>query len=127
MKTFKWTIPEFPLTERERNPPQKPRETGVSDTGKEKAKVAFRGIGAYSLIHILWFVWIFSGSGFLIFETIGFIVFVAPVLGLLFLIGYQLADRNHRFSIGVNLLALLVIAGWLVAAVSALAAASAAV
>ena len=89
--------------------------------------IAYAGVGVYSLIHIIWIVWAFSGAGFGIFDTAGLIGLVVPIVGLLTLIGFQYSSRQNRFSILANVVSIFAIGGWLVFVWYIVAGASAAV
>jgi len=91
-------------------------------------RVAYTGVFVYSLINILWIVWVFSpGVTFGIFRTAGFIGLFMPLLGLVTMIGFQCSSRECRFSILANLLSLAAMGGWFIVVWSIVAAASAAV
>lgn len=96
-------------------------------TYKKADKLAYAGIGVYSLINLAWIGWVLKGAGFGIFDTAGLIGLLVPALGLFSLIVFQCAHRGQRFSALANVLAVMVILGWFLGVWSMVAAASAAV
>lgn len=90
-------------------------------------RVAYEGIGVYSLINIAWIAWAFSGAGFGIFHTAIVIGIAVPILGLLSLIGFQFYSPQKRFSILANVHSILALVGWFFAVWFIVAAASASV
>ena len=84
------------------------------DTGgyKKKDRDAYVGVVVYSLINIIWIVWVFSGAGFGIFDTAILIGLLLPILGCLILIVHQCSSRQNRFSILANLVSIFAIGGW---------------
>ena len=90
-------------------------------------RIAYVGIGVYSLINISWIAWVFSGAGFGIFDTAGLIGLLVPFLGLLTLVVYQCSSRGNRFSVLANVFSVGTIGGWFFFVWYIVAAASAAV
>ena len=74
--------------------------------------IAYTRIGVYSLIHLLWVAWVFTGKPSGIFESASLIGLVLPIVGLLLLIKFQLQSRRYRFSLLANLLSIGAVAGW---------------
>lgn len=79
---------------------------------KKSDRIAYAGVGVYSVINIGWIVWAFSGAGFGIFDTAGLIGLGAPIVGLLTLIFYQCSSRQNRFSRLANVISIVAIGGW---------------
>lgn len=94
---------------------------------KKRDRIAYAGVGVYSLINIIWVVWAFSGAGFGIFDTAGIIGLGVPFFGLLTLIVYQRLSPQNRFSILANVISIFAIGGWFFFVWYIVAAASAAV
>ncbi len=93
---------------------------------KQNDRVAYAGIGVYSLLNIIWVLCAFHGAGFFIFDTAGLVGLFAPLLGLFTLVMYQSLRRNN-FSMLANVISIAAIGGWFVFVWHIVAAASAAV
>ena len=90
-------------------------------------RVAYIGLGGYSIINIIWIAWAFSGAGSGIFHTAILIGLTLPILGVISLIGFQASSRHNRFSALANVLSVFVIGGWFLCVWHIVGAASAAV
>lgn len=90
-------------------------------------RIAYLGLGGYSLMNIAWIAWAFSGAGFGIFDTAILIGLVVPVLGIVSLIGFQCTSRKNRFSVLANVVSAIVMIAWFLCVWYIVAAASAAV
>ena len=80
---------------------------------KSKDRIAYAAIGGYSLINILWILWVFSGNGYGLFYTAILIGVLVPILGIVSLVLFQRSSRQNRFSPLANVLAWLTLVGWL--------------
>ncbi|MDA7525966.1 hypothetical protein N8525_02285 [Verrucomicrobiales bacterium] len=89
------------------------REPAIDPQGIKKVdRVAYAAIGVYSLINIIWSVWASSGAGFGIFDTVGLIGILVPILGVFLLIVFQCSSPQNRFSLFANLIAIFAMVGW---------------
>ena len=94
---------------------------------KPMDRVAYAGLGAYSLITIAWILWALTIARFGIFDTAIWIGIVLPVIAILISILFQCASRQNRFSVLANVLSIYVISGWILMVWSIIVAASASV
>lgn len=90
-------------------------------------RIAYMGMGVYSLLNIAWIAWAILVAGFGIFDTAIFIGIVVPFIGLFSLIGFQCSSRHRKFSALANVLSTFVIVGWFLCVWYIVVAASAAV
>ena len=79
---------------------------------KASDRVAYTLIGVYSLIHIIWAMWVFSDAWGAI-DTMIFMGIIMPILALLILICCLCSSGEDRFSALATFLSFATIGWWL--------------
>lgn len=95
-----------------RNEPKPPSRDDAQFHTPTPDAIAWLGIGAYSAIHIAWFIGINGVYGWDWYSTAGLVAFILPLFRIATLAFVQIAFQSFRFSVPTNLAAIAIMSMW---------------